>query len=269
MKRRSAAPNRPRPLLRRRFGTPFAAVTLRERLESFGCGGAGRPTFFVLPSRGDCLRLSGPELHGDISVRIAGDDSGPNGVDGRTNELTIDFRTADKAVIQALVAGLGPEVREEKVRRPKQEIQGHVVPGYQPNVGHFLAWAARMPSMADHIILESAIDAGFACEFDCFEHIHAAMHALDFMRMVRMEGGIGSACDGDEIPPHLRHPTRQGLTGKSALVVAHAGRKLCLNATIDTKPNPAGNRLRIHYGWSAQLQRYLIGWVSDLAPKDQ
>jgi hypothetical protein len=111
--------------------------------------------------------------------------------------------------------------------------------------------------------------AGFACEFDCFEHIHAAMRALDFMRMVRMEGGIGSACDGDEIPPHLRHPTRQGLTGKAAMLVAHAGHKVSLNATIDSKPNPAGARLRLHYGWSSHLQRYLVGWVSDLAPKPQ
>ena len=106
-------------------------------------------------------------------------------------------------------------------------------------------------------------------EFDCFEHIHSAMRALDFMRMVRMEGGHGSACDGDEIPPHLRHPTRQGLTGKAAMVVVHAGRKISLDATIDSKPDPAGKRLRIHYGWSSGLQRYVVGWVSDLAPKAQ
>lgn len=237
-------------------------MQLRERLATLGSAGAGLPTFFVLPSLGDCVRLSGPELHGDIGVRIAG------GVI-RGIEVTFDFRAADKAVVQAIVTGLGPELREEKVRRPRQEVQGHFVPGYQPNVGHFLAWAARMPSMADHVILESAVDAGFACEFDCFEHIHAAMHALDFMRMVRMEGGIGGACDGDEIPPHLRHPTRQGLTGKAAMVVAHAGHKVSLNATIDSKPNPAGARLRIHYGWSSHLRRYLVGWVSDLAPKPQ
>ena len=200
---------------------------------------------------------------------IVGDDAGPTGLDGRTNEVTFDFRAADKTVVQAIVAGLGPEVREEKVRRPRQEVQGHLVPGHQPNIGHFLAWAARMPSMADHVILESAIDAGFACDFDCFEHVHAAMRALDFMRMVRMEGGIGSACDGDEIPPHLRHPTRQGLTGKAAMVVVHAGRKIVLDATIDSKPDPAGKRLRIHYGWSSSLQRYVVGWVSDLAPKAQ
>ena len=84
-----------------------------------------------------------------------------------------------------------------------------------------------------------------------------------------MEGGHGSACEGDEIPPHLRHPTRQGLTGKAAMRVTHQGRKITLNATIDTKPNPAGERLRIHYGWSAERQRYLVGWVSDLAPKAQ
>ena len=244
-------------------------MQLRERLEALGGADEGLPTFFVVPAKGDCVRLSGPELHGDIGVRIAGDDAGPVGLDGRTNELIFDFRAADKAVVQAIVTGLGPELREEKVRRPRQEVQGHFVPGYQPNVGHFLAWAARMPSMADHVILESAVDAGFACEFDCFEHIHAAMHALDFMRMVRMEGGIGSACDGDEIPPHLRHPTRQGLTGKAAMVVAHAGHKVSLNATIDSKPNPAGARLRIHYGWSSRLQRYLVGWVSDLSPKGQ
>jgi hypothetical protein len=51
--------------------------------------------------------------------------------------------------------------------------------------------------------------------------------------------------------------------------VTHQGRKVMLNATIDTKPNPAGERLRIHYGWSAERQRYLVGWVSDLAPKAQ
>jgi len=269
MKRRSSPPSRPRPLLRRRLRTPFPALKLRERLESLGGAGEGLPTFFVLPANGDCVRLSGPELHGDIGVRIAGDDSGPTGIDGRTNEVTFDFRAADKAVVQAIVAGLGPEIREEKVRRPRQEVQGHFVPGHQPNIGHFLAWAARMPSMADHVILESAIDAGFTCDFDCFEHVHAAMRALDFMRMVRMEGGIGSACDGDEIPPHLRHPTRQGLTGKAAMVVVHAGRKISLDATIDSKPDPAGKRLRIHYGWSSGLQRYVVGWVSDLAPKAQ
>ena len=244
-------------------------MKLREHLESLGGAGEGLPTFFVLPTHGDCVRLSGPELHGDIGVRITGDDSSPVGVAGQTNEVTFDFRAADKAVVQAIVAGLGPEVREEKVRRPKQEIQGHRVPGHQPNVGHFLAWACCMPSMEDHVILESAVDAGFTCDFDCFEHIHAAMRALDFMRMVRMEGGIGSACDGDEIPPHLRHPTRQGLTGKAALVVVHAGHKVRLNATIDSKPDPAGKRLRIHYGWSSELQRYVVGWVSDLAPKAQ
>lgn len=261
MKRRSSPPSRPRPLLRRRLRAPFSATKLRERLESLGSG-EGLPAFFVLPAHGDCVRLSGPELHGDIGVRVAGADDG-------TSEVTFDFRAADKAAVQAIVAGLGPEIREEKVRRPRQEVQGHVVAGHQPNVGHFLAWAARMPSMADHLILESAVDAGFMCDFDCFEHIHAAMSALDFMRMVRMEGGIGSACDGDEIPPHLRHPTRQGLTGKAAMVVLHAGRKLRLDATIDSKPDPAGKRLRIHYGWSSGLQRYVVGWVSDLAPKAQ
>jgi len=241
-------------------------MKLREHLEALGSSGEGLLTFFVLPAYGDCVRLSGPELHGDISVRIAGDDSGPTSVDGRTNEITIDFRAADKAVVQAIVAGLGPEVREEKVRRPKQEIQGHLVTGHQPNVGHFLAWAARMPSMEDHVILESAVDAGLACEFDCFEHIHAAMHALDFMRLVRMEGGIGSACDDDEIPPHLRHPTRQGLRGRAAVRVICGASKLLLDATIDSKPDPRGHRLRFHYGWSSDLRRYVIGWVSDLAP---
>jgi len=242
-------------------------MKLRERLESLGGAGEDLPTFFLLPAYGDCVRLSGPELHGDIGVRIAGDDAGPTGEDGRTNEVTFDFRAADKAVVQAIVAGLGPEIREEKVRRPRQEVQGHVVPGHQPNIGHFLAWAARMPSMADHVILESAIDAGFTCDFDCFDHVHAAMRALDFMRMVRMEGGIGSACEGDEIPPHLRHPTRQGLRGRAAVRVVCGTSKLTLDATIDSKPDPRVHRLRLHYGWSSELRRYVIGWVSDLAPK--
>lgn len=269
MKRRSAAPSRPRPLLRRRFDTGLAPADVRARLEALACASTILPTLFVLPSVGESVRLSGPELHGDIHVRLAGCQAALAAFTGSPNEVTIDFRAADKAVVQALVVGLGAELRETKVRRPKQEVQGHFVTGHQPNVGHFLAWAARMPSMADHVILESAVDAGFASEFDCFEHIHAAMRALDFMRMVRMEGGIGSACDGDEIPPHLRHPTRQGLTGKAAMLVAYAGHKVSLNATIDSKPNPAGARLRIHYGWSSHLQRYLVGWVSDLAPKPQ
>jgi hypothetical protein len=53
------------------------------------------------------------------------------------------------------------------------------------------------------------------------------------------------------------------------MLVAYAGHKVSLNATIDSKPDPAGGRLRIHYGWSARLQRYLVGWVSDLPPKAQ
>jgi hypothetical protein len=53
------------------------------------------------------------------------------------------------------------------------------------------------------------------------------------------------------------------------MLAFHGGHKIRLNATIDSKPNPAGARLRIHYGWSAHLQRYLVGWVSDLAPKAQ
>lgn len=269
MKRRPAAPSRPRPLLRRRFDTALPPADVRARLEALACASTVLPTLFVLPSVGESVRLSGPELHGDIHVRLAGCRTALAAFAGSTTEVTFDFRAADKTVVQALVAGLGAELREAKVRRPKQEVQGHFVTGHQPNVGHFLAWAARMPSMEDHVILESAVDAGFASEFDCFEHIHAAMRALDFMRMVRMEGGIGSACDGDEIPPHLRHPTRQGLTGKAAMLVAHAGHKVSLNATIDSKPDPAGGRLRIHYGWSARLQRYLVGWVSDLPPKAQ
>ena len=269
MKRRSAAPSRPRPLLRRRFDTALPPAVLRARLEAMACASTVLPTLFVLPSVGESVRLSGPELHGDIHVRISGVGTALAAFTGSTTSVTLDFRAADKAAVQALVVGLGAELHETKVRRPKQEVQGHIVTGHQPNVGHFLAWAARMPSMADHVILESAVDAGFACDFDCFEHIHAAMRALDFMRMVRMEGGIGSACEGDEIPPHLRHPTRQGLTGKAAMLVAYAGQKVILNATIDSKPNPAGARLRIHYGWSSRLQRYLVGWASDLAPKAQ
>ncbi len=269
MKRHSAAPSRPRPLLRRRFGTPLAAAVLRQRLESLACAGTDLPTLFVLPSVGESVRLSGPELHGDIHVQIGCDRTVLAALTGDVTAVILDFRTADKAVVQALVTGLGAELREAKVRRPKQEVQGHLVTGHQPNVGHFLAWAARMPSMADHVILESAVDAGLACDFDCFEHIHAAMHALDFMRMVRMEGGFGSADEGDEIPPHLRHPTRQGLTGKAAMLVSHGGHKIRLNATIDSKPNSDGKRLRLHYGWSPELKRYLVGWVSELVPKAQ
>ena len=265
MKRRSAPPARPRPLLRRCFKTTIPPEIIRDRLEERACDDAALPTHFVLPSVKHSVRLSGPELHGDIHVGLVPRCSGQ----GTTTEVTIDFRAADKETVQAIVVSFGPEFIEAKVRRPRHEVMGHRIAGFQPNVGHFLAWASRMPSMAEHAILESAIDAGLACDFDCFEHIHAAMRALDFMRMVRMEGGIGSACDGDEIPPHLRHPTRQGLTGKAAVLVAHAGYKVGLNATIDTKPNPAGNRLRIHYGWSAERERYLVGWVSDLAPKAQ
>lgn len=269
MKRRSTAPSRPRPLLRRRFDTALPPAVVRARLEERVCNDASLPTLFVLPSVKESVRLSGPELHGDIHVRLAGCQTALAAFTGSTTEVTFDFRAADKATVQAVVASFGPDLVEAKVRRPRHELMGHSVAGHQPNVGHFLAWACCMPSMADHLILESAVDAGFACDFDCFEHIHSAMRALDFMRMVRMEGGVGSACDGDEIPPHLRHPTRQGLTGKAALRVTHRGRKLLLNATIDTKPNPAGERLRIHYGWSAEHERYLIGWVSDLAPKAQ
>jgi hypothetical protein len=267
MKRRSSPPSRPRPLLRRRFDTALPPAVVRARLEERVCTETTLPALFVLPSVKESVRLSGPELHGDIPVRLATSQTALATFTGNTTEVTIDFRAADKTVVQVLVACFGPELIEAKVRRPRQQLMGHTVAGFQPNVGHFLAWASCMPSMADHVILESAIDAGLACDFDCFEHIHAAMRALDFMRMVRMEGGIGSACEGDEIPPHLRHPTRQGLTGKAAMLVAHAGHKVGLNATIDSKPNPAGNRLRIHYGWSAEIERYQVGWVSDLMPK--
>ena len=269
MKRHSPAPSRPRPLLRRRFDTSLAPAAVRARLEERVCNDTSLPTLFVLPSVKESVRLSGPELHGDIHVRLAGCQTALAAFTGSTTEVTIDFRTTDKATVQAVVASFGAELIEAKVRRPRHDLMGHSVAGHQPNVGHFLAWASRMPSMADHDILESAVDAGMASDFDCFEHIHSAMRALDFMRMVRMEGGVGSACDGDEIPPHLRHPTRQGLTGKAALRVTHQGRKIALTATIDTKPNPAGDRLRIHYGWSGERERYLIGWVSDLAPKAQ
>jgi hypothetical protein len=269
MKRRSTAPSRPRPLLRRRFDTALPPAVVRARLEERACNDVSLPTLFVLPSVKESVRLSGPELHGDIHVRLAGCQPALAAFTGSTTEVTLDFRSADKSTVQAIVACFGPELVEAKVRRPRQEVLGHSVAGHQPNVGHFLAWACRMPSMADHVILESAVDAGFACDFDCFEHIHAAMRALDFMRMVRMEGGIGSACDGDEIPPHLRHPTRQGLTGKAAMLVVHGGHRICLDATIDSKPDPAGKRLRIHYGWSSELRRYVVGWVGDLAPKAQ
>lgn len=269
MQRRHLPPARPRSLLRRRFDTLLTPADICTRLEAHACAETIPPTLFVLPSVRDSIRLSGPDLHGEIHLQLVVRWSYNEHHKGNKTEVTIDYRAADKAVIHALIAGLGSELIEAKVRRPKQEVMGHYVTGHQPNVGHFLAWAARMPSMADHVILESAIDAGFASEFDCFEHIHAAMRALDFMRMVRMEGGIGSACDGDEIPPHLRHPTRQGLTGKAAMRVAHSGQKISLNATIDSKPNPVGLRLRIHYGWCPKAQRYLVGWVSDLAPKAQ
>ncbi len=267
MKRRSAPPARPRPLLRRRFDTSLPPAIVRARLEERVCKETSLPALFVLPSVKESVRLSGPELHGDVHVRLAVSQTALAAFTGNTTEVTVDFRAADKAVVQAVVASFGPELIEAKVRRPRHELMGHSVAGHQPNVGHFLAWASRMPSMADHVILESAVDAGLACDFDCFEHIHSAMRALDFMRMVRMEGGIGSACDGDEIPPHLRHPTRQGLSGKAAMRVAHRGHKVSLSATIDSKPNPAGNRLRIHYGWSAEMERYLVGWVGDLTPK--
>lgn len=269
MRRHSPAPARPRPLLRRRFDTSLPPAVIRARLEERVCNDPSLPTLFVVPSVKESVWLSGPDLLGDIHVRLAGCQSALAAFTGRTTEVTVDFRTADKATVQALVASFGSELVEARVRRPRHDLMGHSVTGYQPNVGHFLAWAYRMPSMESHVILESAIDAGLACDFDCFEHIHSAMRALDFMRMVRMEGGVGSACDGDEIPPHLRHPTRQGLTGKAAMRVTHQGLKVPLNATIDTKPNPAGDRLRIHYGWSSSRERYLIGWVSDLAPKAQ
>ncbi|TSA32823.1 MAG: hypothetical protein D4R66_05415, partial [Opitutales bacterium] len=257
------------PLLRRIFKTLLTPENIRTRLEGLICEDGSLPTLFVVPSVKESVRLSGPELHGDIHVGLTVNLTALAAFTVNTTEVTFDFRTADKAVVQAVVANFGVELIETKVRRPRHELMGHSVAGHPPNVGHFLAWAARMPSMADHVILESAVDAGMACDFDCFEHIHSAMHALDFMRMVRMEGGIGSAYDGEEIPPHLRHPTRQALTGKAAMLAFHGGHKIRLNATIDSKPNPAGARLRIHYGWSAHLQRYLVGWVSDLAPKAQ
>jgi hypothetical protein len=197
-------------------------MKIRERLEASGCGGEGLPTFFVLPASGDSLRLSGPELHGDIGVRIAGDDSGPAGIDGRTNEVTFDFRAADKAVVQAIVTGLGPEIREEsppaqagspRSSRGRPSAERRPLP--RPGPPACPAW--RITSS-----LSRRSTPASRASFDCFEHIHAAMHALDFLRMVRMDGGIGGACDGDEVPPHLRHPTRQGLTGRSALVVTHA-----------------------------------------------
>ena len=269
MKRRPAAYTRPLPLLRRRFDTALTPAAVRARLEERVCADASLPTLFVVPSVKESVRLSGPDLHGDIHVRLDGCQTALAAFTGRATAATFDFRAADKATVHAIVASFGPELVEAKVRRPRQDLMGHSVPGYQPNVGHFLSWASRMPSMEDHILLESAVDAGLTCDFDCFEHIHSAMRALDFMRMVRMEGGNGRACDGDEIPPHLRHPTRQGLSGKAAMRIAHQDRKFALNATIDTKPNPAGDRLRIHFGWSAEHGRYLIGWVSDLPPKAQ
>ena len=267
MSRYSPAPSRPRSLLRRRFDTALPPAVVRARLEERVCAETSLPTLFVLPSVRESVRVSGPDLHGDIHVRLAVSQSALAAFTGNTTEVTVDFRAADKATVQALIACFGPELVEAKVRRPRQELMGHTVAGHQPNVGHFLAWACHMPSMADHVILESAIDAGFACDFESFERVHSAMRALDFMRMVRMDGGLGGACEGDEIPPHLRHPHRQGLTGKAAIRVAHQGRKVVLNATIDTRPTPAGDRLRIHYGWSPERERYLIGWVSDLAPK--
>ena len=62
-------------------------------------------------------------------------------------------------------------------------------------------------------------------------------------------------------------PGRSAAIAKAAMRVAHRGHKVSLSATIDSKPNPAGNRLRIHYGWSAEMERDLVGWVGDLTPK--
>ena len=72
MKRRSTAPSRPRPLLRRRFDTSLSPADVRARLETLACASTALPTLFVLPSAGESVRLSGPELHGDIHVRLAG-----------------------------------------------------------------------------------------------------------------------------------------------------------------------------------------------------
>jgi hypothetical protein len=267
MKRRHPLPKRPQALRRRRFKTNLSPSALRQRLEERLPTATNLPALFVLPAKGEAVRLSGPELCGDLYFGIVADAGTLETSAPPRTVVTVDFRAADKTVAAEVIAALGPDLTEEKISRPRQEVMGHSVPGHQPNVGHFLAWAARMPSMADHVILESAVDAGFACDFDCFEHIHAAMRALDFMRMVRMEGGIGSACEGDEIPPHLRHPTRQGLRGRAAVRVVCGTSKLTLDATIDSKPDPRGHRLRLHYGWSSELRRYVIGWVSDLAPK--
>ncbi|MEO0039960.1 MAG: hypothetical protein RIS38_908 [Verrucomicrobiota bacterium] len=267
MQRRPSAPKRPRALRRRRFTTHLSPSAIRQRLEERLPDTAGLPALFVLPAKGEAVRLSGPDLCGDLYFGIVAHAGTRDTAAAPRTEVTLDFRADDKTVAAAVIAAFGADLTEGKVSRPRQEVMGHSVPGHQPNVGHFLAWAARMPSMADHVILESAVDAGFSCDFDCFEHIHAAMRALDFMRMVRMEGGVGGACDGDEIPPHLRHPTRQGLRGRAAVRVVCGTSKLTLDATIDSKPDPRGHRLRLHYGWSSELRRYVIGWVSDLAPK--
>jgi hypothetical protein len=57
------------------------------------------------------VRLSGPELHGDIHVRLTGCQAALAAFTGSPNEVTIDFRAADKAVVQALLAqGTGIEL---------------------------------------------------------------------------------------------------------------------------------------------------------------
>lgn len=260
MKPKKNPPPRPLPLFRRAFTTTLSPAEVADCLTpKVFPSDSLRAALIYLPTDRTVI-VTGPGLYGDIHFQFRPklESSGQL----TAWEVIVDARLADKTAVAELIGSFGPAFREKLAPIPTRSLLGHRVRGHQPNVGHFLVWAACMPDMEDHLILESAIDAGLACEFNGFEHIHAVTQVLDYSRMARRSEGLDFAAGEEFLPPH-RERMRDKLTGREAVRVLHRGRKLALTSTMDTREDENGRSLRVHYAWSPTLRRFLIGWVSE------
>jgi hypothetical protein len=269
MKPRRPSPPRPFTLQRRIFASNLSIPSALSLLEPALAGHISLGCAFISETAERSLRISSPDFKGDIRLSLQADEPASLRVGriARPSALIVDFRKADQDAADAILAILGGELRAHRQPRPRSEIMGHSVPGYQKNVGHYLVWSAKMPSTEDHLITNTAIDAGLGCQFDGFDLIPSAMHALDFERMLRIDADNPLFEGPNEMPELGKAHFRKNLRGAQAIRILHRDSKLVLDQTIDTQPDTQGRILRLHYCWLTKQERYLIGWISELESK--
>ena len=235
----------PKKLKIRAYDCALSTRKTREKLDKLV---ATAPVFNESWVTGDLFmtaRIGGMQQYGDILVQHVSQRP--------RNELTIQYRAGDEALVEAIAQGLAKDLTPKEPR---------LVPGKKRPEGlaFFFEMIQASPLRRQVLIADAVIEEAHELGFDDYREIRSK---LEFLSMVPRLGVLQRSLD-ERVQKDYQEATRVHAKPRYCLF---QGKKIALRHRVKVISDMRDEHLALHFAKISDNQ-ILVGWVQPLASWD-